>query len=82
MINVVDGARGRNRTADTVIFSHVLYQLSYPGLAGGGAREGRLRRGSAPMAKHGGLGKPQDDRFFQPAASSSSGRSAGFPGMA
>lgn len=25
------GARGRNRTADTVIFSHVLYQLSYPG---------------------------------------------------
>ena len=27
------GARGRNRTADTVIFSHVLYQLSYPGIA-------------------------------------------------
>ena len=25
------GARGRDRTADTVIFSHVLYQLSYPG---------------------------------------------------
>jgi hypothetical protein len=29
----VDGARGRNRTADTMIFSHVLYQLSYPGIA-------------------------------------------------
>lgn len=28
-----NGARGRNRTADTVIFSHVLYQLSYPGVA-------------------------------------------------
>ena len=28
-----NGARGRNRTADTVIFSHVLYQLSYPGIA-------------------------------------------------
>lgn len=27
------GARGRNRTADTMIFSHVLYQLSYPGNA-------------------------------------------------
>ena len=26
------GARGRSRTADTVIFSHVLYQLSYPGI--------------------------------------------------
>lgn len=33
MNNLVDGARGRNRTADTVIFSHVLYQLSYPGIA-------------------------------------------------
>ena len=28
-----NGARGRNRTADTMIFSHVLYQLSYPGIA-------------------------------------------------
>ena len=28
-----NGARGRSRTADTVIFSHVLYQLSYPGNA-------------------------------------------------
>ena len=28
-----NGARGRNRTADTMIFSHVLYQLSYPGSA-------------------------------------------------
>ena len=27
------GAQGRNRTTDTVIFSHVLYQLSYLGLA-------------------------------------------------
>ena len=34
-----DGAQGRNRTTDTVIFSHVLYQLSYlgagPPVAGG-----------------------------------------------
>jgi hypothetical protein len=27
-----DGAQGRNRTTDTVIFSHMLYQLSYLGL--------------------------------------------------
>jgi hypothetical protein len=26
-----DGAEGRNRTGDTMIFSHVLYQLSYLG---------------------------------------------------
>ena len=26
-----NGAQGRNRTTDTVIFSHVLYQLSYLG---------------------------------------------------
>jgi hypothetical protein len=28
-----DGAQGRNRTTDTVIFSHVLYQLSYLGFS-------------------------------------------------
>ena len=26
------GARGRSRTADTAIFSRMLYQLSYPGM--------------------------------------------------
>ena len=30
---LVNGAQGRNRTTDTVIFSHVLYQLSYLGLS-------------------------------------------------
>ena len=37
------GAQGRNRTTDTVIFSHVLYQLSYLGIsavAEGGAYRG------------------------------------------
>jgi hypothetical protein len=28
---LVRGAEGQNRTADTMIFSHVLYQLSYLG---------------------------------------------------
>ena len=40
-----DGAQGRNRTTDTVIFSHVLYQLSYlgagPAGAGGSQSAGR-----------------------------------------
>lgn len=31
----VPGAEGQSRTADTVIFSHVLYQLSYLGLSSG-----------------------------------------------
>ena len=30
-IEGANGAQGRDRTADTVIFSHVLYQLSYLG---------------------------------------------------
>jgi hypothetical protein len=37
-----DGAQGRNRTTDTVIFSHVLYQLSYLGIHGPRTRETRL----------------------------------------
>jgi hypothetical protein len=32
------GAEGQNRTADTVIFSHVLYQLSYLGTEGAAER--------------------------------------------
>jgi hypothetical protein len=32
-----NGARGRIRTADTAIFSRMLYQLSYPGNAPGQA---------------------------------------------
>ena len=30
--DVRSGARGRGRTADTAIFSRMLYQLSYPGI--------------------------------------------------
>ena len=37
------GARGRNRTADTMIFSHVLYQLSYPGIAAAKVRPEAIR---------------------------------------
>ena len=32
MTEIDSGAQGRNRTTDTVIFSHVLYRLSYLGL--------------------------------------------------
>ena len=34
MEKILNGAEGQNRTADTVIFSHVLYQLSYLGTVG------------------------------------------------
>lgn len=37
-----NGAQGRDRTTDTVIFSHVLYQLSYLG-TGAAARENGVR---------------------------------------
>ena len=44
-----NGAQGRNRTTDTVIFSHVLYQLSYLG----GARNitGALQSGAVIGAR-------------------------------
>ena len=35
MDTILNGAQGRNRTTDTVIFSHVLYQLSYLGMCFG-----------------------------------------------
>jgi hypothetical protein len=37
------GAQGRNRTTDTVIFSHVLYQLSYLGAGPVGTTDTRRR---------------------------------------
>jgi hypothetical protein len=39
-----NGAQGRNRTTDTVIFSHVLYQLSYLGAARRRRAAGAYRR--------------------------------------
>lgn len=76
-----DGARGRNRTADTMIFSHVLYQLSYPGLrCGHGSWANRSAVGGGPMAKLDRHCNPQTAPKFQ----SSCGMSelAGGPGRA
>ena len=42
-----NGGQGRNRTADTGIFSPLLYQLSYL------ARSGRSRRGEAGRLRKG-----------------------------
>ena len=33
-MRTASGARGRNRTTDTAIFSRLLYRLSYPGISG------------------------------------------------
>ena len=35
-----DGAQGRDRTADTAIFSRMLYQLSYLGVSGEARKQG------------------------------------------
>jgi hypothetical protein len=42
-----------------MIFSHVLYQLSYPGLAAASVPKDRRAIGSAPMAKPWRLGKKE-----------------------
>ena len=77
MLSLADGARGRIRTADTAIFSRMLYQLSYPGVAAipaldRPAREWRARlwRTAAGLA-----------RGYQSSRTSSSGL-AGGPGTA
>ena len=49
------GAQGRNRTADTVIFSHVLYQLSY---LGSRDRAGRPSKRRAPYLSLSSLSTP------------------------
>ena len=56
-----DGAQGRNRTTDTVIFSHVLYQLSYLGpsaKAEASAYKGAYRSLSSPSSPPWALGSP------------------------
>ena len=49
MPKLSNGAQGRNRTTDTVIFSHVLYQLSYLGAearrSGGLGKSARVIKG-------------------------------------
>ena len=47
---VWDGAQGRNRTTDTVIFSHVLYQLSYLGIPAEAERRAAYREGSRSLS--------------------------------
>ena len=47
-----NGAQGRDRTTDTVIFSHVLYQLSYLGFR---RLAGRLERAARLAATYGGV---------------------------
>jgi hypothetical protein len=49
-----NGAQGRNRTTDTVIFSHVLYQLSYLG-AGASSWEAAAPAGAGGLGRGEGL---------------------------
>lgn len=47
-----NGARGRSRTADTAIFSRMLYQLSYPGTFLRTRNEARLLMACAGLVQH------------------------------
>ena len=75
-----NGARGRNRTTDTMIFSHVLYQLSYPGVAAAAVRGDRRAVGCGPMAKGRRIGNPPIAEILQ-SSSEPSGKDDG-PGRA
>ena len=71
----VDGAQGRDRTTDTVIFSHVLYQLSYLGAEArrNGGPERAVYKGSV-LSRQGGFGRTSGTH---PAAAQSLLRSRG-----
>ena len=47
------GAQDRNRTSDTVIFSHVLYQLSYLGTEPCGSEEAKFYQGGGAESRAG-----------------------------
>ena len=51
--NQGDGAQGRDRTTDTAIFSRMLYQLSYLGIA-----PGTKSKGSGPVYREAGASCP------------------------
>ena len=72
---VRDGAQGRDRTTDTAIFSRMLYQLSYLGVA----RE-RARR--APVYSQASGPCPPGISVCRKPRYSPSSSSAGRPGMA
>ena len=49
---LMGGAQGQNRTADTRIFSPLLYQLSYLGAKGPGGYRGARRSCPETLARH------------------------------
>ena len=67
-----NGAQGRNRTTDTVIFSHVLYQLSYLGASaasGSGGYKGARARLSSPASRAGAAYSSEEAAIRSPASS-------------
>ncbi len=54
----MNGAQGRNRTTDAAIFSRMLYQLSYLGVA-------PARPGRAPVYSEAGRACPATGRAFR-----------------
>lgn len=77
------GAQGRNRTADTVIFSHVLYQLSYLGTEASGGAPIEVGRSSCPARCEPNLprpGRPAARECDSHRIATQSGRGRGSPG--
>src|SRR5690606_24121037 len=72
------GAQGRNRTTDTVIFSHVLYQLSYLGLSRARMPGAGWRRYSSSLSD---CPAPWSECPSRPEAASSSSSSAEWEGI-
>ena len=60
----MNGAEGQNRTGDTVIFSHVLYQLSYLGTVGRSDRS-RTRNGITQVPANASMRVPQANAKMQ-----------------
>ena len=60
----INGAQGRNRTTDTVIFSHVLYQLSYLGGRRGHTAHAKTRLIIKPLGAGKRLSALRDDVAF------------------
>ena len=67
-----DGAQGRDRTTDTVIFSHVLYQLSYLGIL----RPVRVTKGARRGYRGSILGCPEWRKTAIPAVWAGTGKAA------
>ena len=78
-----NGAQGRDRTTDTMIFSHVLYQLSYLGIAAATvAKVETWDRRAVGERAYGGQGHAWQEGNQSSSSRATSSGAAGGPGTA